>query len=60
MQFPLQIVKAYWPEDKQEAYLKELNNIMYAEVVKMAGGETQSVEMEFEGIVGWGWKGEAS
>ncbi|KAF2032856.1 S-adenosyl-L-methionine-dependent methyltransferase [Setomelanomma holmii] len=58
MQFPLMLVKMYWPEEKREEYLEELNGVMLGEVVRLAGGEEGSVEMEFKGVCGWGWKGE--
>jgi hypothetical protein len=56
MQFPLTMTKSFWPEDKQDTYFKQLIEIMNREVVQMAGGEDKEVEMEFEGLVGWGWK----
>lgn len=55
MQFPLMMVKNFWPEDKRDELLKELNVKMRAEVDKLAGKDGK-VEMEFEGICAWGWR----
>ncbi|KAH7406636.1 S-adenosyl-L-methionine-dependent methyltransferase [Phaeosphaeria sp. MPI-PUGE-AT-0046c] len=55
MQFPLMMVKNFWPEEKREELLKELNQKMRGEVDKMVC-EDGRVEMEFEGICAWGWK----
>jgi hypothetical protein len=57
MQFPLKMILAsFWPEDKREDYLKELNEIMTKEVGKKTN-EKGEVELDFEGIIAWGWKG---
>ena len=56
MQLPLMIVKGFWLEEKQDGWMKELNEVMYKEVVKVAGGEDGVVEMEFEAILAWAWK----
>ena len=57
MQMPLMLVKGFWPEEQREALVKELNGCMEREVEKLVG-EDGAVEMEFEGVCGWGWKGE--
>lgn len=57
MQFPLKmIVAAFWPEDKRDEYLKELNEIMLQEVAQQAEATGGVTEQGFEGILAWGWK----
>jgi hypothetical protein len=57
MQFPLKmLVAAFWPEEKREEYLNELNGIMLEEVGKRAEATDGVVEQGFEGILGWGYK----
>ena len=58
MQFPLMIVKTFWEESKREEWLKELNELIYKEIVDQAGGEDHPVGMDFGGIIAWGWKKE--
>jgi hypothetical protein len=55
MQFPLKLVQMFWPEDKKDAWLARLNELMMVEVKKLAG-EDGAVEMGFEGLCAWGWK----
>jgi hypothetical protein len=57
MHIPLAaLVKPFWPADKQDALLAELNEVMLKEVVSMAGGEDKHLEMECEAVLGWGVK----
>ena len=56
MQFPLgMLAKKWWAEDDRAEKLQELNGIM-ARVAAEEAGEGGEVELEFEGIAGWGWK----
>jgi hypothetical protein len=41
MQFPLNIVKAFWPEEQQDALIEEINPIILKEL---------------EGLCAWGYK----
>lgn len=56
MQFPLMIVKMFWPEEKRDELLKELNGIMRKEVEEGYVKEDGKVEMGFEAICAWGWR----
>jgi hypothetical protein len=57
MQFPLKmLVAAFWPEERREEYLEELNKIMLEEVGKRAEATKGVVEQGFEGILAWGRK----
>lgn len=58
MQFPLGVaVKTWWEEGKKDAQLGELNGTM-KEMATENLAENGEVEMEFDGVVGWGWKSE--
>jgi hypothetical protein len=54
MQMPLNIVKAFWPEEQQDALIKEINPIMEKELENMV--VDGQVRMEFEGLCVWGYK----
>jgi hypothetical protein len=54
--FVLPLIKALWPEDKQDEYVKEVSGLIREEIVRIAGGEDKGVEMEFVGVLAWGWK----
>lgn len=56
MRFPLQVVSMFWEEGKREEWLKELNGIMYKDVLENAGAEDKEVVSTFDANVGWGWK----
>jgi len=56
MHFPLKmIIASFWPEEKREAYVEEVNAIMLKEIEGQVNSEG-IVEMEFEGLCAWGWK----
>lgn len=56
MQFPLKmIIASFWPEERRERYVEEVNAIMLREVEGQVNDEG-GVEMEFEGLCAWGWK----
>ncbi|KNG45180.1 coq5 family [Stemphylium lycopersici] len=56
MQFPLGVaVKTWWEQGKRDAQLGELNGVM-KKVATENLAENGEVEMEFDGVVGWGWK----
>lgn len=56
MQFPLKmIIASFWPEERRERYVEEVNAIMLREVEGQVNDEGV-VEMEFEGLCAWGWK----
>lgn len=58
MVFPLgMMARRWWEEDGRAERLQELNGAMEKVVVEGAG-EGGMVDLEFEGIVGWGWKSE--
>jgi hypothetical protein len=55
MQFPLHFVRETWWQGEREGILEELNGAMKG-VVEEEVGEDGEVELEFDGVVGWGWK----
>lgn len=58
MQFPLGVIaKTWWDENGRAEDLQELNSIM-EKVVAEHAGESGEIELEFEAIMGWGWKSE--
>jgi hypothetical protein len=54
MQFPLNIIKAFWPEEQRDALVEEINPIMLRELEGMTVDGV--VQMEFEGLCAWGYK----
>jgi hypothetical protein len=54
--FVLPLIKSFWPEDKQDEYVKKMSGLFREEIVRIAGGEDEGVEMEFVGVLAWGWK----
>nr|GFD51825.1 hypothetical protein [Tanacetum cinerariifolium] len=58
MSIVLGMLSAQWPEEKREAWLKELLETMKGIVIEEVGGPDGHVFMDFEGIVGVGVKGE--
>ncbi|KAJ4335813.1 hypothetical protein N0V95_008788 [Ascochyta clinopodiicola] len=58
MGFVLGMLSKGWSEDVREKWLKEVGETMKEVVVEEAGGMDKHVLMDFEGIVGVGWKGE--
>ena len=55
MQFPLQFVVKTWWEGERDGILEELSDAMKG-IVEEETGEDGEMEMEFDGVVGWGWK----
>ena len=55
MQFPLQYVRSTWWQGEREGILEDLNGAMKG-IVQQEVGEDGEVELEFDGVVGWGWK----
>lgn len=55
MQFPLQFMAKIWWEKERNGVLEELSDAMKG-IVENEIGEDGEVGMEFDGIVGWGWK----
>lgn len=55
MQFPLQYVRSTWWQGEREGILEDLNGAMKS-IVQKEVGEDGEVELEFDGVVGWGWK----
>ncbi|KAH7355668.1 S-adenosyl-L-methionine-dependent methyltransferase [Pyrenochaeta sp. MPI-SDFR-AT-0127] len=58
MSFPLRFVAMFWDEEKRNEWSAELSKLMLEEAIKTAGGEEEQVRLEFDGIIGWGWKNE--
>lgn len=56
MQMVMKFVGMFWEEGERERLVSEVSGLMLEEAVKDAGGEEGSVEIEFDGIVAWGWK----
>jgi hypothetical protein len=54
MQFPLNMIKTFWPEDTRDELVKEINPILLKEIEKMVVDGV--VQMEFEGVCVWGRK----
>ncbi|USP76393.1 S-adenosyl-L-methionine-dependent methyltransferase [Curvularia clavata] len=56
MFFPIGFIsKKWWEEDGREDKVQELNSVM-KKVTAETAKEDGAVELEFEGIIGWGWK----
>lgn len=55
MQFPLQFVVKTWWKGERDGILEELNDAMKG-IVEEETGEDGEMGMEFDGVVGWGWK----
>ncbi|KAF2677353.1 S-adenosyl-L-methionine-dependent methyltransferase [Lentithecium fluviatile CBS 122367] len=56
MSLPLQMVAGAWEEGERAALVKEVGDSVRRIASEEAGGEGETVWMEFEGIVGFGWK----
>ncbi|KAL1798930.1 hypothetical protein ACET3X_002967 [Alternaria dauci] len=55
MQFPLQFVARTWWGNERDGVLEELSDAMRG-IVEEEIGEDGEMGMEFDGIMGWGWK----
>ena len=56
MAMPLMIVVGGWPEEDRDRLRKEMLEAFEEVGVEEAGGKQSTITMEFEGIVGMGWK----
>ncbi|KAF9690498.1 hypothetical protein EKO04_011289 [Ascochyta lentis] len=58
MGFVLGMLSKQWSEDVRDKWLNEVEGTMKGILIEEAGGMDKPVFMEFEGIVGVGWKGQ--
>lgn len=56
MSYPTRMFSAYWEENKRDEWLQELNGIILDTAIQDARGKDKQVPLEFDGVVGWGWK----
>jgi hypothetical protein len=58
MGFVMDILGKQWEEGKRDRWSKEVKETMKSIVTETAGGADKHLFLDFEGIVGVGWKGE--
>ena len=54
MQMPLNIIKMFWPEEKRDELVREMNPLLKCELEGLVVDGV--VQMEFDGCCAWGWK----
>ncbi len=56
MQFPMKLIKTFWPEDKQDEILAQVNENLLEEAKKHPRSDDGRLIFEFDANIGYGYK----